>query len=223
MQLKVIKADGSVEEYLHTKVMATLSNALGSVGRSDAFVAEQLAEAATFFLYHDRGRAKVTSGDILAITKGLLSSTGHEDAAAALSDHSHQRDLVRRRIEVVKLEVRNLSDAEELDEIRRLGLTSRWNKSQIVADLIREQNLPRATAKVIASMVEDKIVNSQFRYVSCSLIKELVLSDTVAVLNAGKQLGFVASADATLPQKRDPAGKDSRLRQRQNGLCPVEV
>ena len=30
-QLKVIKADGSVEEYLHTKVMGSINNALGEI------------------------------------------------------------------------------------------------------------------------------------------------------------------------------------------------
>ena len=50
-QLKVKKQDGAIEEYLHTKVMGTISNALASVGEADTFIAEQLAEVVTYYLY----------------------------------------------------------------------------------------------------------------------------------------------------------------------------
>ena len=54
MQLKVRKEDGSVEEYLHTKVMGAISNALASAGEADIFVAEQLAEVVTYYLYQQQ-------------------------------------------------------------------------------------------------------------------------------------------------------------------------
>ena len=54
MQLKVRKEDGSIEEYLHTKVMGTISNALATVGEADIFVAEQLAEVVTYYLYQQQ-------------------------------------------------------------------------------------------------------------------------------------------------------------------------
>jgi len=38
-QLKVIKADGSIEEYLHTKVMGTLNNALGEIEQANIDIA----------------------------------------------------------------------------------------------------------------------------------------------------------------------------------------
>ena len=34
-QLKVVKTNGTVEEYLHTKVICTISNALAGVEQSD--------------------------------------------------------------------------------------------------------------------------------------------------------------------------------------------
>lgn len=222
IQLKVIKADGSVEEYLHTKLMATLNNALGSVGEIDVFLAEQLAEAMTFFLYHNSNQSQVTSNKILSMTKAILTSTGYSSAASALSEHHHMRNLYRSRIEVVKINVQTLSDAAELADIRHRGLTDRWNKSKIIADLVVEQHLDHSTARVIASMVEDKIINSHLRCVSCSLIKQLVLSDTIAILNAKEHLQASSSQHETLEQQ-DHAGREARLRQRQKGLCPVEV
>ena len=54
MQIKVIKADGGVEEYLYTKVMGTINNALSAVDQADVDIAEQLAEVVTYFLYHEK-------------------------------------------------------------------------------------------------------------------------------------------------------------------------
>ncbi|MHC4345500.1 MAG: hypothetical protein ACYSUP_12545 [Planctomycetota bacterium] len=49
MQLRVTKTDGSVEEYLHTKVVGTISHALGRIDHSDVHAAEELAEVVTYF------------------------------------------------------------------------------------------------------------------------------------------------------------------------------
>lgn len=199
MQLKVTKADSSIEDYSHTKLIATLSNALGSVNQGDIFIAEQLAEALTFFFYHNySSHCMITSNEILSMVKTVLASTGYGEAAVMLSEHHHRRNLHRNRIEVVKMDVRNLSDAAKLAELRRNGLTQRWNKSKIIAELVAEQGLDYATARVVASMVEDRIINSQFRCVSCSLIKQLVLSDTLAVLHGMEQLQAASSGSPRL-------------------------
>jgi hypothetical protein len=96
MQLRVIKADGSVEEYLHTKVLGAISNALALVGESDIVAAEELAEVVTYFLYHERART-VTSGEIFSMVKVVLGATKYEDAAAALAERHYQRRLKRNR------------------------------------------------------------------------------------------------------------------------------
>ena len=72
MQLKVIKADGSVEEYFHTKVVGTINNALAESDQPDVFIAEHLADAVTFFLYRSQNHYTVTSGVILAIIRAVL-------------------------------------------------------------------------------------------------------------------------------------------------------
>jgi len=82
-QLKVIKEDGSVEEYLHTKVIGTISNALGEIGQADMGIAEQLAEVVTYFLYHRQNRRSITSSDVFSIIKAVLAATNYEDAAIA--------------------------------------------------------------------------------------------------------------------------------------------
>ncbi len=191
MQLKVIKADGSVEEYLHTKVIGTISNALGRIGQADICVAEQLAEVVTYFLYRrQKGRA-VTSSEIFSIVKAVLAATSYEEAAVALSEHHFERKLKRSRIEVASIDIQELADAELLCKDGELDSRCRWDKSRIVNDLVTRHNVSQQTARMIASMVEEKIFSMGITLVPASLIKQLVLGDAAAVLQAQRQLQTV--------------------------------
>ncbi|HUV63323.1 MAG TPA: hypothetical protein VMW24_05450 [Sedimentisphaerales bacterium] len=190
-QLKIIKADGTVEEYLHTKVMATINNALGEIGRADADVAEQFAEVVTYFLYHQQSGRSVTSSEVLSMIKVVLATTGYEKAAVALSEHHFQRKLKRSRVEVVSVDIRELTDAEFLVGAEGPACRSRWDKSRIVEDLVAEHGLCRQTARMISAMVEEKIFNTGITRVPSSLIRQLVLGDAAAVLHAQEQLQTV--------------------------------
>jgi len=188
MQLKVIKADGSVEEYLHTKVIGAISNALCEVGQPDTCITEQLAEAVTYFLYHRQKPLVVSSGEILSIIEAVLMATGYEEAAVALSEHHLERKLKRSRIEVVCVDVSKLADAEALCRTERPACRQRWEKSRIVSYLARKYGICRQTARAIASMVEEKVFSMGVTLVSASLVKQLVLRDAAAVLQAERQL-----------------------------------
>lgn len=190
-QLKVIKADGSIEEYLHTKVMGTINNALGDVDQANIDIAEQFAEVVTFFLYNQYNRRTVTSGDIFSMIKVVLAATGYEDAAVALSEHYFERKLKRSRIEVVPIDVQDLTDAELLSGAGETTGRSRWDKSRIVRDLVDGHCICRQTARMIAAMVEEKVFNVGMTLVPSSLIKQLVLGDTATVLRAQRQLQAV--------------------------------
>jgi transcriptional regulator NrdR family protein len=191
MQLKVIKTDGSVEEYLHTKIIGTISNALGRIGWPDIYVAEELAEVVTFYLYKRQHRRTATSSEIFSIIKAVLTATKYEDAAVALSEHHFERKLKRSRIEVVSIDIKELADAELLCKTGHLDSRSRWDKSSIVKDLVEKHDVSRQTARMIASMVEEKIFNMGLTLVPASLIKQLVLGDAAAVLRAQRQLQTV--------------------------------
>ena len=190
-QLKVIKEDGSVEEYLHTKVIGTISNALGEIGQADICVAEQLAEVVTYFLYRRQSRRSVTSNEVFSIIKAVLTATSYEDAAIVLSEHHFERKLKRSRIEVVSIDIQELTDAELLAGAEQSGCRCRWDKSRIVEDLVTKYSLCQQTARMIASMVEEKIFSMGITLVPASLIKQLVLGDTAAVLRAQRQLQAV--------------------------------
>jgi transcriptional regulator NrdR family protein len=188
MQLKVVKTDGCTEEYLHTKVIGTISRALAQVGQADTCIAEHLAEVVTYFLYHKNPAGPVTSSEVFSVIKAVLTATGFEDAAIALSEHHFKRKIKRSRIEVVSIDIQELGDAEMLCRPEEEHQRARWDKSRIVADLVTKHRLSRQTARTIASMVEEKIFNMGITLVPASLIKQLVLSDTAAVLRAHRQL-----------------------------------
>jgi transcriptional regulator NrdR family protein len=231
MQLKVIKADGTEEGYLHTKVIAAFVNAFARPEENSTSVAHELAEAVTFYLYSKYGRSKITSSEILSIIQAVLSSTGHDDAAANLAEHHRRRDLLRARVEVTKSDIQKISDALKLQQDMTAQLTNRWNKSKIINELVTEYNLDSTTARTVASMVEEKILASGFRTVPSAFIRFLVLLQTQAILSAQQQLQpgrnvkeTVLSSSRLSPSKSvNNAVMDERLRQPQNGLCPVEV
>jgi len=188
MQLKVIKADGSVEEYLHTKVLGTVSNALGGIGRADAHVAEPLAEVVTYYLYHEKKSWEITSSDIFSIITAVLTAAGYEEAAILLSEHHFERRLKRRRIEVVGVDIEELADAQLLCDAEEPDNRAQWDKSRIVDDLMTRHNLSQQMARTVASMVEEKVFSIDIRLVPVSLIRQLVLGDTATLLHAEKEL-----------------------------------
>jgi hypothetical protein len=191
MQLRVTKTDGSVEEYLHTKVVGTISHALGRIDHSDVYVAEELAEVVTYFLYHKQKPRAASSSEILSIIKAVLTATGREDAAIALSEHHFERRLKRSRVEVVAVDIERLSDADALAGDGHTNGRCRWDKSRIVKDLMTKHSLSRQTARTIASMVEEKVFSMEISSVPVSLIRQLVLGDAAAVLRAERQLQTV--------------------------------
>ncbi len=191
MRLRVIKADGSIEEYLHTKVIGTINNALGMIEQANISVAEELAEVVTYFIYQDKKLRRVTSSEIFSMIKTVLAATGYEEAAIALSECQFERRLKRSRIEVVSVDICELADAEFFAAAGHQEGKSRWDKSVIVRDLMAKYDICHQTARMIASMVEEKILNMGANVVTTALIKQLVLSDTAAVLRAQRQLQTV--------------------------------
>ena len=212
LRVTVVKSDGTREEYFHTKVVGTIANALGATGQADIAVAEELAEAVTFFLHHSGkhrsarlgvgaaqtteitntpSRSRVSTSEILSIIETVLAGTGYVQEAIALSEHHFERKLRRSRVEVVSGKPGGLADAEHLYKDNTRQVKSRWDKSRIVEDLVGRQGLDRPTARTIASMVEEKVFNMGLSIVPAGLVEQLVLNDAATVLNAQQQLQAV--------------------------------
>ena len=180
-QLKVVKSDGSIEEYMHTKVIGAFSNALAAVDEPSVFAAEQLAEVITFYIYEREDSHIVSSDEIHLMMQSVLTATGYEHAALALKEHRLSRNIKRKRIEVI-------NNGEREDGC--VDMVLQWDKSQIVNSLI-EGNIDRHVARAIASNVEERVLRMGMTRVPCSLIKQLVAVDTDLMLQAEGQLQAV--------------------------------
>lgn len=190
-QLQVLKSDGTTEEYLHTKVIGTINNALAAAGRPDIAMAEDLAEVVTYYLYRKENKRQVGSSEILSMIKAVLASTGHEPAAVALGDHAFERQLKRARTEVLAVNVQDFADVEKLYRTRQPPERLPWDKGMIVRELVTESGLPHMTARAVASSVEERIFNMGMTLVPRSLIKQLVLGEAAAMLRAQRELQAV--------------------------------
>jgi hypothetical protein len=191
-KLTVVKADGTREEYFHTKVVGTIANALSSAGRPDIHAAQEIAEAVTFFLYRmsqsGTSQGSISAHEILSVTKTVLADTGFEEAAMAVSEHHFERKLKRCRVEVALGRLDGLSDTEELYTDHSGEPRSKWDKSHVVEYLIAKHRLHRQTARTVASMVEEKVFNLGLPVIPAGLVKQLVLNDAAAVIRAQNQM-----------------------------------
>ena len=187
-QLQVIKTDGTTEEYIHTKVIGTINNAFSAVGRPDIAMAEDLAEVVTYYLYHQPDRRQVSSSEILSMIKAVLTSTGHEPVAAALGEHAVERRLKRVRTEVLALDVLAFTDLEQLNRTRQSAARIAWDKGKIVHDLTAESGIPPQIARAVAATVEERVFSMGMTLIPRSLIKQLVLGEAAAMLQAQQEL-----------------------------------
>jgi hypothetical protein len=182
--MKVRKADSSVERYMHTKVMHAISRALDSINKSELSAIESLAEVVTYFLYNRHKECNVQSSEILSAIKVSLAAVGYEQAAEAISSHHFQRQLKRNRTEVIDIDIHEISDLSTVFLFRDSYKKYQWDKSYIVDDLQVKHGMDHHTARTIAAMAEEKIFNMNITQVPKSLVKQIVLSDTAAVMSA---------------------------------------
>lgn len=187
-QLQVLKIDGTTEEYIHTKVVGTINNALTAAGGPDMMMAEDLAEVVTFYLYRKQDQREVSSSEILSMIKAVLVSTGFEPAAAALGEHAIERRLNRARTEILAVEVRDFADVERLGRTRQSPERIPWDKARIIDELTLESGLSRQIARVVAAMVEERIFRMGMTQVPQSLLRQLVLGEAATVLRAHREL-----------------------------------
>lgn len=190
-QLYVVKSDGSIEEYVHTKVFGTISRVLSKVGADSVYLAEQLTDVVTYYLYNQQNTQKITSGEIFSIIVAILTETGYEDAADILNEFHIRRRFKRLRTDVIPINIQEISDAQILADTEQSDISMQWDKSEIVSSLTGKYDFDIPTARMIASMVEDRIFNMEITTVPTSLIKQIVLSEAALVMRAQKQLQTV--------------------------------
>lgn len=177
MQIRVIKADGQAEPYLHTKVLGTFHHALGMAGDAPLFAAEQMAEAVTFYLYRHQATGAIAADEIHLMVESVLTATGFAHAAEALNRYRLMRRLKRRRIEVI-------GDAGKEGE----RIPSEWSKSRLAESLVRTHQIDALTARAIAGAIEEKVIGMNVTRLRKSLLRQLIVGDLESFLEARRQL-----------------------------------
>ena len=170
MQIRIAKADGSTESYLHTKVLGSLHRALAAVESDCLETAQMLSDAVTYFLYRRHTGKTLTTDQIHQMTLTVLQGAGFALAGEALNAHRLNRRLQRRRVSV--------SDSE----------WPAWNKGLIVQDLIQHYQIECPLARAIAGSVEEKILRMGVGHVRKGLIRHLVMIDMEDLLEAHHEL-----------------------------------
>jgi len=177
MQIRVLKSDGQIEPYLHTKVLGSFNHAMACVDDC-LYAAEQMAEAVTFYLYRQVQHGTLSTDEIHQMILTVLESMGYAQAAAAFNEHRLRRKLQRKRIDVI----------DDGHRQNALAAPAHWDKSRIVNNLITHQNIDRLLARAIAAAVEEKVLSIGVTRVRKSLIHQLVIADTENMLEAHRQL-----------------------------------
>lgn len=177
MQIRILKSNGQVEPYLHTKVLGSFNHALTHTGDCP-YAAEQMAEAVTFYLYRQIRNGTISTDEIHHMILTVLESMGYAHAGQSLNEHRLKRKLHRKRIDVV-------DDTNQSDRIR---VSTHWDKTRIVRDLMGHHNMDRFLARAIASAVEEKVLSMGVTKIRKSLIHQLVIADTESMLEAHRQL-----------------------------------
>jgi hypothetical protein len=170
MQIRVTKADGSTEAYLHTKALGSLHRAIAAVQSDCLETAQMLSDAVTYFLYRRCKGETLTTDQIHQMVLTVLEGAGFAAAAEALTSHRLNRRLQRRRISVIDSEC------------------SAWDKGLIVRDLIEHYQIEAALARAIAGLVEEKILRMGAAHIRKGLIRHLVMTDMEDLLDAHYEL-----------------------------------
>ena len=170
MRIRIIKADGSTESYLHTKVLGSLHRAMAAVQSDCLETAQMLSEAVTYFLYRQPKSETLTTDQIHQMILTVLEGAGFAAGAEVLTAHRLNRRLMRRRISVI--------DSEQLA----------WDKGLIVQDLVEHYQTERPLARAIAGLVEEKVLRMGAAHIRKGLIRHLVMTDMEDLLEAHHEL-----------------------------------
>ena len=170
MQIRITKADGSTEAYLHTKVLGSLHRAMVAVQSDCLETAQMLSDSVTYFLYRRFKGEILTTDQIHQMILTVLEGAGFTAGAEALRAHRLDRRLQRRRVSVI--------DSER----------PAWNKGLIVQDLIEHYRIEAALARAIAGLVEEKILRMGAAHIRKGLIRHLVMTDMEDLLEAHHEL-----------------------------------
>ncbi len=170
--ISVMKRDDSIEPFVLAKLQRCIGNGLYASGEPydrGAATSRGLAEAVQAYLLKTEPQEPVPSEYIGDLVELVLTQTGYTAAGMAIKEHSSLRDQQRRWLKVARS---NIRDGRYVQR--------RWNKSRVVEHLRAEHGLDSPTARMMASRVEQLIVNCGLKVVTTGFVKETARSELLA-------------------------------------------
>jgi len=190
----VRKRDGREAPWDRSKIESAVARALEAVGESDATFAREVAELVEMALI-DRGVAARAPKDIGrgdesdALVPGIeeiqdlveraLVELGRAAVAKAYILYRDRRARARGALADHRGHLAGDDDAETPARlrVREAAGAAPWDKGRIVAALMEEAELPRATAEDVAARVERRVLASGLSSVTSGLVRELVAGE----------------------------------------------
>lgn len=176
-RFKVRKKDGEIVGLVPRKIYQSLKEAAAYSGVSSvevkAIYSKILHNLNSIFLPGET----ILSSKLETIIIDVLQKNGYSPVARIYYSRSHLKQNVKRKIKVLKRADSSdvdVTDGTLLVTNTRNVVTSPWDRKMIEEALIRETGLNKNEAKNIAKEVERKIVASNLKDISTSLIRELI-------------------------------------------------
>ena len=178
---RIAKRDGREVPFDEEKIRSAVARAQAAVGEDDAHLPGEVSALVRMTLDARDvgaadGRAIPGIEEIQDLVERALIELGRADVAKAYIVYRDRRAQVREALVVHS--PRGGARPGEVTVEDRESL-SRWSKGRIVAALMGEAELPRATAERVAAGVEARVFELGLRRISTGLVRELVDGELV--------------------------------------------
>lgn len=174
---RIQKRDGTIVDFDKSKIGKAIFSAAEAVGGKDRDMAENLSDRVILYLArtHDDGLLNVEQ--IQDAVEKVLIENGHARTVKAYILYRDQRARIR-KVQTGKVQLTSkfpvISPSPEVRVQTSDDELVDWNKERIIGALVREAQLEKEIALVIASEVEQQIIYSKMQVVTVGLIRELV-------------------------------------------------
>ncbi len=188
-----LKRNGTITPFRIEKIESAIDKAFSAVCRETGEthpdgVAHQLAlqvveqlnnPLSEYFIRPDEKNQRIPHiEDIQDLVEIILADNKYPLVVSAYMRYRKHRELARRQIRVRTGQQHASKDVTDasllLVESVTSDLTSVWDRSRIVRQLIDKMHVPLETANAIAKVVENQVIASNVHTVNTALIRELV-------------------------------------------------
>ncbi len=184
------KRDGRIVEYDKNKIVKVFSELGKIIDKLDDKTCQKLAD-----LVEEKLKAKFLPGETLTASavgeamENVLLENGFKFTAKAYVNSQNLKEEARKNLKV-KISGYDESDSTDISLLVVTEAESKlqsWDKIKIMDSLVKEAGLDPDISYEVAQKVEKKILNSNLKQVSTSLIRELI-DNELLVMGLGSKL-----------------------------------